>query len=273
MTKRFLDGEALVFRAFFPFLLALVTASSAFCDDDGLARLFRDKNAVGTMVISNRDGSSTYIHNERRANEAFVPASTFKILNTLIALDEGAVSENEVIGWDGKDRGVKEWNRDQTLESAFRSSCVWFYQELARRVGAAAYWRYLQKAGYGSGGPTPDVTTFWLEGDLRISAAGQADFLRKVYFRKLPFRDGSYEILRKLMLVEQRPGYTLRAKTGWAQRPVPQIGWYVGYVETGKDVWFFAMNIEIGRPEDARLRQELTMAALKLKGIIPVGRK
>jgi beta-lactamase class D len=252
----------------FSALIALAISSPAPCEDSALAGLFRDRNVVGTIVLSDLDGSESYICNEHRANEHFVPASTFKILNTLIALDERVITEKEVIKWDGKDKGLKEWNRDQTIATAFRSSCVWFYQELARRIGTGCYKKYFNKASYGTGLPTPELTTFWLEGDLKISAVDQVNFLKKVYLGKLPFRDGSYEILRRLMVVEQSPKYTLRAKTGWAQRVAPQIGWYVGYVETGDKVWFFATNIEIRKPADAQLRRQLTMEALKLKGII-----
>lgn len=249
-------------------LVLAIASPPARSEDSALARLFAEKKVDGTIVIADLTGAKTYVHNERRAREPFVPASTFKILNTLIALDEGVVSEKEVMRWDGKDRGVAAWNRDQTLETAFRSSCVWFYQELARRIGTAGYTAYFNRVRYGNGTPAPELTTFWLEGDLRISAVEQVEFLRKVYRRELPFRADSYEILKNVMLVEKTPAYTLRAKTGWAQRTVPQVGWYVGYVEAGGAVWFFATNIEIGKPDDARLRQELTLAALRLKGII-----
>jgi beta-lactamase class D len=250
------------------FLLVLVITSPARSEDTDLAKLFADKKIDGTIIISDLTGSKTYAYNERRAHESFVPASTFKILNTLIALEEGVVSEKDIIKWDGKDKGVAAWNRDQTLETAFKSSCVWFYQELAQGIGTAGYKAYFNRLKYGTGMPLPDLRTFWLEGDLRISAVEQVDFLKKIYRRELPFRRSSYEILKKMMLIEKAPAYTLRAKTGWAQRTKPQTGWYVGYVETADKVWFFATNIEIKKPEDARFRQELTLEALRLKGII-----
>ena len=248
--------------------LVLIFASPARCEDNELARLFADKHIVGTIILSELNGPKTYIYNERRANESFVPASTFKILNTLIALEEGVISEKDVIKWDGKDKGLEAWNRDQTLETAFKSSCVWFYQELARRIGTAEYEAYLNKVKYGTGTPSPELTTFWLEGDLKISALEQVSFLKKFFKEELPFRRASYKFLKRIMTVEQTPAYTIRAKTGWAQRITPQIGWYAGYVESRNSVWFFATNIEISRPEDARYRQQVTMEALQLKGIM-----
>ncbi len=249
---------------------ALLTAAiNAECEDKDLAKLFTDRKVQGTIVISSLSGSETYVHNERRAKTPFVPASTFKILNTLIVLDEGALTnEKEIIKWDGSDKGMRVWNRDQTLDTAFQFSCVWCYQELARRVGTAKYEAHLKKAAYGTAIPRPELTTFWLEGDLKISAMGQVEFLRKVYRKELPYRPYLYEVLRKIMIVEETPTSTLRGKTGWAQRVSPQIGWFVGYVETRGDAWFFATNIDITKPEDARYRQEITVEALKLKGIM-----
>jgi beta-lactamase class D len=243
-------------------------AHGAACEDSDLSRLFADRNVVGTIVISSLNGSGLYIHNERRANTAFVPASTFKIPNTLIALDEGVASPDEIMKWDGKDKGFDSWNRDQTLETAFKSSCVWFYQELAKRAGVPKYEKHLVTMAYGNAKPGPELTTFWLDGDLKINAMQQIDFLKKVYSEGLPFQRSSYEILKKIMIVDQTPAYTVRAKTGWAQRVSPQIGWFVGYVETKDNVWFFATNLDITKPEDARYRQEITMAALKAKGIL-----
>jgi len=242
---------------------------SAHGEDSEIANLFKEKNLFGTIVISSLDGRKTYIHNDERARTRFVPASTFEIPNTFIAIEEAAVAnEKTIIKWDKKDKGLPAWNKDQSIETAFPSSCVWFYQELAKRIGKDKYASYLAKLKYGNEQAGPDVTTFWLEGDLKISATEQVAFLKRIYSEGFPFRISSYELLRKLMVVERTPAYTIRAKTGWAQRAVPPLGWFVGYIEAGEKVWFFATNIDMVRPEDSRLRQEVTIEALKLKGII-----
>lgn len=240
------------------------------CEDGEIARLFAERNTVGTMVIASLDGSTTYVHNDARAKTRFVPASTFKILNTLIALDEHAIAgDEEILKWDGKDRGIPAWNHDQTLETAFKSSCVWAYQELARRVGTDKYAAHLKKAAYGNAIAGPELTTFWLIGDLKISAVEQIEFLKKVYLKQLAYRPSSYRTLQKIMVLEQTPAYTLWAKTGWAlDLPYPQVGWFVGYVAAGDKVWLFATNIDITYPEQARFRQEITMKALKLKKVL-----
>lgn len=238
------------------------------CEDVDIAKIFSDRKVEGTLVIESLSGSESWVHNDGRANTPFVPASTFKMLNTLIALDAAVIDEREVLRWDGKDKGIEAWNRDQTLETAFKSSCIWFFQELARRIGTAKYKTILNEVGYGTANPGPDLETFWLEGNLKISAKAQIEFLKRLYRKELPFRASSYEILERIMILEQRPTYILRGKTGWGQRVSPQIGWFVGYVESGGKTWFFATNIDITKPEDARYRQEITLETLKLKGIL-----
>lgn len=249
------------------FIFALVPQAHG--EDADIANLFKEKNLNGTLVISSLDGKQVYTHNDERARTRFVPASTFKVPNALISLEEAVIPDEKVIViWDGTDKGQPACNCDLTLEAAFSSSCEWVDQEMARRVGKEKFTTYVEKIHYGNGKIGPEITNFWLEGDLRISAMGQIDFLKNIYSRTYPFKSSSYDLLRKLMVVEETPAYVMRAKTGWAQKIVPQVGWYVGYVETGGKVWFFAANMEIVKPEDSDFRQEITKKALHLKGII-----
>lgn len=237
-------------------------------EDQALAKLFANQGIEGTIVISSLQNGETFIHNELRANHRFTTASTFKILNTLISLEEKVISgKDDVIKWDGHTYPIADWNKNQTLESAFKSSCVWYFQELARRVGIQNYRSYLHKITYGILHEPFDVANFWLDGSLEISAIEQVEFLKKIYQRTLPFSISTYETLRQIMLVEQTPTFTIRAKTGLAGRHNPQIGWYVGYVETLVNVWFFATNVDIHNENDLPIRIKLTREALKSKEI------
>jgi beta-lactamase class D len=250
-------------------LLTLLWCLPAAAEDEALARLFAERGVEGTLVMVSRNGGEIFIHNDARADTRFPTASTFKVLNTLIALEEGAIAgKDDVLVWDGQVHDFADWNRDQTLASAFKVSCVWCYQVLARRVGADRYRTYLRDLEYGHLTEPFDGTTFWLDGALTISAVEQAGFLQRVQQRTLPFRAHAFDTLRDIMLARQTPGYALWGKTGWAARVAPQVGWYVGYVETPQDVWVFAMNIDVHDPQDLPLRQALTLAALRAKGVI-----
>nr|VFJ45060.1 MAG: beta-lactamase class D [Candidatus Kentron sp. DK]VFJ52603.1 MAG: beta-lactamase class D [Candidatus Kentron sp. DK] len=250
-------------------LLSFLLAAPATAEDAALADPFVRRGIEGTMVISSLRGGERRIHNDSRANRRFSPASTFKMLNTLIALEERAIAgKDDVLPWNGHRYAIPDWNRDQTLKSAFRVSCVWCFQELAARIGARKYRDYLRRTGYGTLHQPFEEKTFWLDGALQISAAEQVEFLDKVYRRALPFSPSSYQTLREIMVVEQTPTVTIRAKTGWATQANPQVGWYVGYVETQNDVWFFASNIVVRDEKDLPLRRELTREALQTAGIM-----
>ena len=108
------------------------------------------------------------------------------------------------------------------------------------------------------------MTEFWLDGSLRISAAGQVDFLKRLIGRSLSYSATSYEELQNVMLREETSSYQLRAKTGWTG----SIGWFVGYVETSDDTWIFALNADVVDVERMALLPEITKEILLAKGII-----
>ena len=251
-------------------LAAVLLSCSALAEDaDIAARFAHVVGRDGTLVLSALRTGETFVHNDARARHRFSPASTFKIFNTLIALEAKAIGgADDRLTWDGKHYDFPDWNRDQTLASAFRVSCVWCYQTLARRVGAAAYREAIERAGYGALSEPFALTEFWLDGSLRISAREQVDFIKQVVRRTLPFSAHAYDTLRDIMVVEQTPDWTLRAKTGWSTRMTPSLGWYVGYVETRGDTWVFAMNLDLKDEADLPLRAALTRAALQAKGVI-----
>lgn len=237
-------------------------------DDPALAQLFKEKNVDGTVVLASLDGATVYTHNTERAARRYCPASTFKIPNTLIAIDSGVLAdETQVYRWDGKKSGYEQWDKDQSLTSAFAASCVWFYQEIARHLDLARYAAYLKQFDYGSQQLGQDVTTFWLDNSLQISALEEVGFLRRLVKHELGVKEQAYEVLRRVMRTADLGDCAVWAKTGWAMRQPPSMGWYVGYVEAKGATWLFAMNMDIPKPEMAAYRQELALAALVAKGI------
>ena len=203
------------------------------------------------------------------------PASTFKIPNSLIALEVGAIKdENDIIKWDGEKRWLDSWNKDHTLAEAYKNSTLWFYQELARRIGEKNYNKYLKACDYGNHNIGKDLTKFWLgeSSALQISPKNQLEFLIKLHEEKLPFSKRTFEITKRVMIREQTDNYTLRAKTGWAQAGGKDIGWYVGYVEKKENVYFFALRVhkplEKEMPEFIARRIKISNKILIQMGII-----
>ncbi|MCU0846057.1 MAG: class D beta-lactamase [Spirochaetes bacterium] len=251
-------------------VVALLAASMLQAKPAGFMEgFFRTNGLEGTVVLRSLKTGKEHVYNSKRATERFCPASTFKITNTLIALQEKAIDGVDgMFTWDGAERPVPAWNRDMDLEDAFQSSCVWCYQELARKLGRATYARYLKEMGYGNASPGNDVANFWLDGSLRISAREQIDVLMRIHAKSYRFDRAHYETLERIMRVESAENYTIRGKTGWATGAKPQTGWFVGWIETDDDTWFFAINMDIRTPEDARFRRQALDAAMRVIGLI-----
>ncbi|MCB0742589.1 MAG: class D beta-lactamase [Ignavibacteriae bacterium] len=232
-------------------------------------KYFDESGVEGTFILYNLNEDSLKVYNQERAEKQFLPASTFKILNSLISLEVKAVKdENEIIKWDGVKRFYDAWNQDQNMKSAIKISCVWFYQELARRVGREKMQYYLDTCNYGNSKMGDKIDTFWLEGDIRISAKEQIKFLTNFLNKTLPFSDRNFEIVKNIMLIDSTDKYKYYAKTGWTARVEREIGWYVGFVERLGETWIFAINIDMNGIDDAKYRIEITESILKQEGIL-----
>lgn len=242
-----------------------------------LGRHFKTLSVEGSIAIYDLNRNQWYQYNPQRNTKEFSPASTFKILNSLIALESGVIpNELAVLTWDGIPRAIPEWNRDLTMREAIKASAVWFYQVLARRVGYAKMRKWVTQVGYGNQkiGKPENIDNFWLEGDLRITPQQQIQFLRRLQKNDLPFSPRVMAMVKDIMVVEKTANYTLRGKTGWSgffgskKSTEPQIGWFVGYLEQGKNTYFVATNIDIKAPKDAKARLEITRRCLKDLGLL-----
>ncbi len=238
-------------------------------------RVFKELGVEGSIVIYDQSSNKFYEHNTPRNSRAFFPASTFKIFNTLVALETGVIrDEVTVLTWDGIRRKlagleIDAWYRDTNLRQAFKDSTIWFYQVLARKAGQERMQNFINQAGYGNQqiGKPENIDKFWLEGPLQITPKQQIEFLQKVYYEKLPFSKRSFNLLKDIMIIEQTPTYILRGKTGWIDSTKPNIGWFVGYLEQNNKVYFFATNIDMPNPNIAANRIKITRRCLQMLGL------
>jgi beta-lactamase class D len=242
----------------------------------------RFRGMDGAFVLYDKNADHYVRHNPARAAERFSPCSTFKIPNSLIALDTGvATGADFAIPWDREkdppqpwwDELGLDWKRDHTLASALRNSVVWFYQELARRIGAERMAAYLERFDYGNRDISGGIDEFWLTGSLTISADEQVEFLRKLYDEHLGVSHGATEIVKQILVLERGEGWTLSAKTGsGAVQGAPMLGWLVGYVEKGGNVFFFAFNVSGNDAKAVRAaRIDAAKDILRDLGALPAG--
>ncbi|GAB3807676.1 OXA-48 family carbapenem-hydrolyzing class D beta-lactamase OXA-54 [Spirosoma humi] len=225
-------------------------------DRPDLGRFFDAEKLPGSFLLYDLKKDAYTAYRFERCQQTFLPASTFKIANTLIGLETGILqNENTPMKWDGVKRDVAAWNQDHTLQSAFQVSCVPCYRELARQIGLERMTAFVKKAHYGHMDIHADnLDQFWLTGKSRISQVEEIDFLKRIYQGNVPFSERNRAVLKKIMLMDEKPTYKLYGKTGWATNidgttvTGPNIGWFVGYVEKGNDVYFFATNVEHPTP-------------------------
>ncbi len=224
------------------------------------AKYFNEVGVEGEFVLYDLKRDQYLVYNLARSNRGYIPASTFKIFNALVALETGVIrDENETLKWDGVTRSVAAWNQDHSLRSGFKVSAVWFYQEMARRIGQERMQHYVNLVGYGNKDLRGGIDLFWLTGELRITPREQIAFLVRLYQNKLPFSQRTMDLVKDIFIFEQGEGYVLRAKTGWAG----QVGWFVGYVERGEQTYFFALNIDVVKNDDANARISIAKNILR----------
>ncbi len=198
-------------------------------------------------------------YNIARCDSGFLPASTFKIPNTLIGLETGILKDqNSIFKWKGEKRRLEAWEKDLTLREAFHVSCVPCYQELARSIGEERMKSYLKKFHYGNITVTAEtIDNFWLEGNSTISQYQQIDFLKKLYDEKLPLSKTTMKEMKNIMVIKDTVNYKLSGKTGWAIRNNNNYGWFVGYLETNNQVYFVATNVT---PQNQEMISDFTIA-------------
>jgi bla regulator protein BlaR1 len=203
-------------------------------------------NYEGTFVLYDTTEDTYVIYNKTQAEKRLSPCSTFKIFNSLVGLETGVIKdENYIIKWDKRKYEFERWNRDHTLKSAIENSVVWYYQELAGRVGKKKMEEYIDKVNYGNKDISGGIDKFWLRSSLKISAIEQIEFLKKLLLYDLPFSKRNIEIVKNIIILDKTDKYILRGKTGSGREKGKDIlGWFVGFIKVNNKTYIFATNIE-----------------------------
>lgn len=249
----------------------LAQADDPWQEQPDWARHFEAAGVDGTIAVYDARSGKHWVYQGKRARTRFRPASTFKIPHALFALDHGVVrDEFQTFEWDGEERMIDAWNRDQDLRSSMRHSVVWVYQEIARAIGEETERKYLRTIDYGNADPSGGIDRFWLEGALQISATEQIEFLEKLHRNELPFDIAHQRLVKDVLIHEAGHDWILRAKTGWQARVEPQVGWWVGWVEWPEGPVYFATNISMPNgAQDLAKRQSITRAVLQSINALP----
>lgn len=244
-----------------------------------LSAYFTRAGTEGCFVLLDPRRHEIVRYNPERGARRYFPASTFKIPNSLIALETGVADGLDfTLRYDPaatprQDWWPADWTNDQTLRTAIRDSVVWYYQELARRTGPERMRAFVERFGYGNRDISGPIDRFWLRGPLQISADEQVAFLQRFYEGKLGLSLRTMRLARELFVLRDLPAYRLSGKSGtWEVTATREFAWHVGYLERRGGVYYYALNMEGERVwEDwppAR-RVELVVAILAELGVLP----
>lgn len=233
---------------------------------------FTDNGTSGTFVAYDAGRARLIASDASRSRTEMRPASTFKVPNSIIALETGVVADpdGDVFKWDGVKREIESWNRDHTLRTAIAASVVPVYQEIARRIGSERMTSFIQAFGYGNGDTGGGIDRFWLTGNLRISPLAQIRFIDRLRTGTLPVSQRSQKLVRDILPVIDTGTAVIRAKTGLAgaEADRPMLGWLVGWAEKGDRQTPFALNMDIRDPQQAGLRGTVARLCLGAIGAI-----
>ncbi|MFI5187174.1 MAG: penicillin-binding transpeptidase domain-containing protein [Chitinophagales bacterium] len=241
--------------------------------DDSLEHFFNENNVNGTFALfDNGTGQFTIYNLKRYRDSSFLPASTFKIVNSLIGLQTGKItSDSMVIKWDGIERPHKEWNKDLTMYEAFRVSAVPYYQEVARRIGKDTMQFWLDSISYGTKKIKTKIDMFWLDNSLKITPDEELGLVKKLFFNQLPFFETYENTVKRAMLFEDNSNYKLSYKTGWGNTENGnELAWIVGWIEENKHPYFFVLNFETAdhNADIPTIRMKMLKGILKQLGFM-----
>ncbi len=237
---------------------------------DQIATAFENIQTTGVLITYDGKNFQKYGNDLSRADQRYIPASTFKMLNALIGIQHHKTSPNEVFKWDGQKRAFRSWEKDLTLAEAMQASAVPVYQELARRIGLELMASEVKRVGYGNQNIGTQVDNFWLVGPLEITPVEEVKFAYALAKQQLPFDPSTQQQVRDMLLIENVQGTRIYAKSGWGMDVNPQVGWWTGWIEqTNGQITAFSLNMEMKKAEHADARKAIVYQALQQLGLLP----
>ncbi|MFT4106892.1 MAG: penicillin-binding transpeptidase domain-containing protein [Lacrimispora sp.] len=216
-------------------------------------------NGINGCAVFFRPTRNEYlVYNESLCNQPSSPCSTFKIVSSLIGLQEGEIVPGNSLPWSGEKYWNDAWNKDINFQEAFQTSCVWYFREIINRVGKEATEEALQKLEYGNSdisdwegrlntnNSNRDLTGFWLESSLKISPRQQVDVLARIFQGESFFAEEHTKTVKDVMKIETGDtDITLYGKTGMGKIDGKCVdAWFVGFFEIEGEAIYFAVRLD-----------------------------
>ena len=218
----------------------------------------------GSFVLYDLENDAWSIHDMEHATLRVAPNSTYKIYDALFGLEEGVITpENSFIAWNGETYPFEAWNADQTLQSAMNSSVNWYFESIDEQLGAADISNYIEEIGYGNENISGDFSTYWMESSLEISPIEQVELLTKLQNNSFGFAPENINAVKDAICLSSSDAVTFYGKTGTGRVDGQDVnGWFIGYIETADNTYFFATNIGADSDATGGNATEITMSIL-----------
>lgn len=202
----------------------------------------------GAAVIYDPAENRYQIYNQELALIQRSPCSTFKIISSLIALENGIIDpDNSVRTWSGERFWNEEWNKDIDFPDAFHASCVWYFREIIDEIGKEKMQEELNRLNYGNrdisdwqgqlntNNHNPVLTGFWIESSLLISPKEQAEVMERIFGDTTDYSEKTLTQLKQVMLLTEQneTNHLIYGKTGMGKAyGIVVDAWYTGFADT-----------------------------------------
>lgn len=223
----------------------------------------------GSFVLYDLNGDTWNIYDMEQATLRTAPNSTYKIYDALFGLEESVIAPNDsFMTWNGTDYPFEAWNADQDLYSAMQSSVNWYFEEIDRQIGSSAIQGYIRKIGYGNENINASLSSYWMQGTLKISPVEQVQLLTALHSNRFDFTPENINAVKSAICLFSSEGKNFYGKTGTGRVDGQDVnGWFVGYIETAGNAYFFATNIQAAENATGSKASEISLSILSDMGI------
>lgn len=223
----------------------------------------------GSFVLYDLNNDTWSIGDLDHATLRTAPNSTYKIYDALFGLEEGIITTNDsFMAWNGTDYPFETWNADQDLYSAMQSSVNWYFQEIDEQLGASVIKNYIKKMGYGNESINSNLSAYWMQSSLKISPVEQVELLTALYNNRFHFMPENINAIKDSICLFSSESRSFYGKTGTGRVDGQDInGWFIGYVETADNTYFFAANIQSAENATGSKASEISFSILSDMGI------
>lgn len=226
-------------------------------------------NYNGSFALYDLRENSWQLYNRKGCQKRISPDSTYKIYSALCALENGVITpDKNNISWDGTPYSIDAWNQNQSLKTAMQNSVNWYFNLLDKQSGYSYMTQFFQKIHYGNEDLSSGIDRYWLESSLKISPIEQVKLLKQTFTSELGFNEENIQSVKSSLLISSDGMVSLYGKTGTGNvNGKNTSGWFIGFVETPDNTFFFASNIQSDDSANGKTAAEITLNILSATGI------